>query len=423
MRPPGRPASRRQRLAVVSTGVLASLLLVGACGAAPSSQVRYVPALSWYVGPDRLDAAVLAETCTEQSGREYTIEVEQLPTDVTERHDELVRRMLAKDDSIDILSLDSAFTTELAGAGFLAPVPDDQVAAFSEGIAPTALTAATYDGRLAAVPWFLDPQVLWYRGNTAERAGLDTTKPISWDDLIAGAQRLGVTIQVEDRDGSGLAEWVSALTAGAGGALVSGTGRSAKAGLDTDAGREAASIVELYHDSGVGPGPSSDALEAFARSDGGFLIASTSAVADPALSTIQADLAAAPYPVVGNASVAPLAGVALAVPASAPDQAASFAAIACLTSPPVLQQLMAGPQHSASRIGTYDDATVKKAFRTLAVGRAAVTTGATVPATPYWSLVVDAIDETWLPVDEVSQDGTPEASQAEVQAVLEGRLR
>ncbi|MET0928211.1 MAG: extracellular solute-binding protein [Aeromicrobium sp.] len=401
----------------------ALLCSVAACGAAPNSQVRYVPTISWYVGPDRLDAAVLAETCTEQSDREYTIEVEQLPTDVTQRHDVLVRRMLAKDDSLDLLSLDSSFTTEFAGAGFLAPVPDVQVAAFSEGIAPPALAAATHGGRLVAVPWFLDPQVLWYRGNTAERAGLDPTKPISWDDLIAGAQRLGVTIQVEDRDGSGLTEWVSALVAGSDGALVSGTGRSATAGLDSDAGRAAASIVEFHQQSDVGPGPSPDALAAFARSDGGFLLASTSAVSDPALSTIQDDMAAAPYPVVGNASVAPLAGVALAVPASAPDQEASFEAIACLTSPPVLQQLMTGPQHSASRVTMYDDETVKSAFRALSVGRDAVLTGATVPATPFWSSILDAIDETWLPVDAVSQGGTPEASQAEVEAVLEGRLR
>lgn len=406
---------------MIATGVATSLLLA-ACGAGPDA-VRDVPTISWFVGPDRLDASVLAETCTAQSDRQYTIEVEQLPTDVLARHDLLVRRLLAQDESIDLLSLDSAFTAEFAAAGFLAPPPDDQVAGFSEGIAPPALAAATHDGRLVAVPWFLDPQVLWYRGNTAERAGLDPAKPISWDDLVAGAQRLGVTVQVEDRDGSGISEWVNALVAGAGGTLVSGTGRAADVGLDSDAGREAAAIVELHQQAGVGPGPSPDALAAFARPDGGFLVASTSAISDPALSTIQADVAAAPYPVVGNASVAPLAGVNLAVPASAPDQDQSFAAITCLTSPPVLQQLMAGPQHSASRVTMYDDETVTSAFRTTAIGRDAVMTGVTVPSTPFWALAVDAIDETWLPLADVSQGATPKASQSEVEAALQGRIR
>ncbi|MCW2841027.1 MAG: hypothetical protein JWR55_2510 [Aeromicrobium sp.] len=419
VRAPGRAASRRQRLAMVTTGVLTTLL--AACGSGPDASPD-VPVVSWYVGPDRLDAAVLADACTQQAAGQYAIEVEQMPTDVLARHDLLVRRLLAKDDSMGLLSLDSAFTTAFGAAGFLTPVPDDQVAALGEGVAPAALAAATYGGRLVAAPWFLDPQVLWYRGNVAERAGLDATGPISWDDLIAGAQRVGVTIQIEDRDGSGMAEWVNALVAGAGGSLVSGTGRDAEAGLDSDAGRTAGSIVEYYDESGVGPGPSADALAAFARSDGGFLLASTSAVSDPALAAIQADMVAAPYPLVGNTSVAPLAGVALAVPASAPHREESFAALTCLTSAPVLQQLMTGAQHGASRVATYDDPAVAGAFRA-AVGRDAVLTGVTVPATPFWAGVVDAIDETWLPVADVTQSATSEESQAEVEAVLRGRLR
>lgn len=396
--------------------------VLAACGS-DAADDGAVPTLSWYVGPDRLDAALLAETCTDQADGQYRVEVEELPKDVTARHALLVRRLLANDTSIDLLSLDTAFTAEFAAARFLAPVPDDQVAAFSEGIAPVALAAATHDERLVAVPWFLDPQVLWYRGNTAERAGLDPSKPISWDDLITAAQRLGVTVQIEDRDGSGLVEWVNALVAGGGGTLVGGEGRAAKVGLTSDAGRNAASVVELYDEAGVGPGPSPDALTGFAGTDGGFLIASTSAIADPVLSTVQSDMVAAAYPVIGNTSVAPLAGAALAVPAHAPDRDASFAAIGCLTSPPVLQQIMSGPQHSASRLSTYDDPGVKAAFRGGTVARDALASGATVPATPLWSVVADALVETWSPVGDVTQSSTPDDSQAEVEAAVQGRIR
>lgn len=397
------------------------LCVLAACGS--SGEDSAAPTLSWYVGPDHLDTTLLAQTCTDQADGQYTIEVEQLPTDVSARHALLVRRLLAADTSMDLLSLDTAFTSEFAGAGFLARIPAAQAAAFSEGIAPPALAAASHGGRLAVVPWFLDPQVLWYRGNTAERAGLDPTKPISWDDLVTGAQRLGVTIQIEDRDGSGLAEWVNALVAGGGGALLTGEGRSAKAGLTTDAGRAAASVVEFYDEAGVGPGPSPDALRAFAGPDGGFLIASTSAIADPTLGPVQSDMVAAAYPVIGNASVAPLAGVALAVPADAPNAELSFAAIGCLTSPPVLQQLMSGPQHSASRVTTYDDPGVKAAFRGGEVARAAVPTGVTVPATSLWSVVTDALVETWSPIADVTQGTTPRTSQPEVEAAIEGRIR
>lgn len=398
------------------------LCAVAACGSGVPA-AGDLPVVTWYVGPDRFDAEALADTCTEQAGTDYRVEVERLPSDVTERHALLVRRLLAEDSSMDLLSLDTAFTTEFAGAGFLAPVPADRAAAWSEGIGPAALAAATHDGHLVVAPWFLDPQVLWFRGNIAERAGLDTSQPISWDDLVAGAQRLGVTIEIEDRDGSGLSEWVTALVAGAGGSIVSGEGRSAKVGLDSDAGRAASSVVEFYDEAGVGPGPSSDALTRFAGPTGGFLLASTSAIADPALASVQVDMRAAAYPAVGNAGVAPLAGVGLAVPAGARDAEQAFDVIDCLTSPASLQQLITGPQHSVSRLAAFDDPAVAPEFRSIDVARAALETGVTVPATPFWLTVVDALDETWLPVAGVNQDTTPDVSQVEVEAAIRGGLR
>ncbi|KQX72354.1 extracellular solute-binding protein [Aeromicrobium sp. Root472D3] len=420
---PGRRASRRQRRTATSVAAAAvACALLAACGSG-SSPARYLPVVSWYVGPDRLDAETLAGTCNDAAQGRYRIEVEQLPADVGARRSELVQRLLADDESMDLLSLDTASTAELAAAGVLAPVPAAQAATLSEGVTPAALAAATWDGRLVAAPWFLDPQVLWFRGTTAERAGLDTTQPITWDDLVAGAQRLGVSVEIEDRDGSGLAEWVNALVAGSGGSLLGGAGRATEVGLDTAAGRAAASVVELYDDAGVGPGPSRDALTRFAGAGGGFLLASTSAISDPALAGVQTDLRAAAYPVDGTAAVAPLAGVGLAVPASARDRAEAFEAIACLTSATSLQALATGPQHTPSRVGVLDDPAVAPAFRSLDAAKASASTGVTVPVTPLWANVVDALDETWRPVAGVTQDGTPRTSQAEVEAVVEGTVR
>jgi multiple sugar transport system substrate-binding protein len=401
-----------------------SCALLAACGAA-NDNVRDLPVVTWQVGPDRLNAQSLAETCTEQSAGTYSIEVEQLPADVTARHAVLVRRLIAHDESIDLVSLDSAFTAELAEAGLLAPVPAAQAATLSEGVTPAALAAASHDGKLVVAPWFLDPQVLWLRGNVAERAGLDTSKPISWDDLVAGAQRLGTTIEIEDRDGSGLGEWVTALVAGGGGSLVNGAGRTGTAGLDSAAGREAASIVELYQGAGVGPGPSADALTRFAGGGGGFLLASTSAISDPALSAVESDLRVAAYPAVGTTSVAPLAGVGLAVPAHTAtlDKRAAFKAIECLTSPASMQALATGPQHTPSRLGVLDDPAVGGGLRSLDVARAAATTGVTAPITPAWMNILDALDESWRPLSDVTQDATPRTSQAEVEAALQGTIR
>jgi multiple sugar transport system substrate-binding protein len=356
------------------------------------------------------------------SGGDYRIRVRRLPTDVDERHAMLVRRLAAEDTSIDVLSLDSAFTAEFSAARFLAPVPEDLALVYSKDVAPAALGAATYDDQLAVAPWWFDPQLLWYRGNVAERAGLDTTKPISWDDLIAGADRLGVTIQIDDRDHTGLAEWVNALVAGGGGTLVDGPTRDANAGLDSSAGRAAASIVEFYRESRVGPGPSADALAEFSGPDGGFLLAPSSVISDPAVAAVAPDMGWTAYPAVGNTSVAPLSGVGLAVPLYAPHSDLSYRAISCLIAPDTMRAIMVSAGHSASRLTTYDDPAVAAAYPMAAVTRPAIQTGSAVPVTPYWHVVQDAIDETWTPLGDVNAD-TPEDSQAAARAALDGTLR
>ncbi|RYJ05196.1 MAG: extracellular solute-binding protein, partial [Actinomycetales bacterium] len=169
--------------------VMAALVLVllAACGG-PAQRDQGIT-LRWYVGPDRVDADSLAETCTAASEGEYTVKVVRLPADVDDRHSLVVRRLAAEDDGIDILSVDSSFTAELAAGQYLAPVPEDLKASFAQDVFPAALGAASVDGSLVVAPWWYDPYLLWYRGNTAERAGLDTTKPIVWDDLLAGAER------------------------------------------------------------------------------------------------------------------------------------------------------------------------------------------------------------------------------------------
>ncbi|MCW2799800.1 MAG: hypothetical protein JWQ70_1272 [Aeromicrobium sp.] len=410
--------SVRGRRFAAAVALALGLATLAACGSS-EPKAGAGPTLNWYVGPDRVDAAALAKSCTTAA---YTITVKRLPTDINDRHSALVRRLAAKDTSIDVLSLDSEFTAEFAAAQFLAPVPDDLAPIYSKGIAPTALAAATYHGALVAVPWWFDPQLLWFRGNTAERAGLDTTKASSWDDVIAGAHRLGVTVQIEDLDGTGLADWVNALVTSGGGSIVDGTGRHAKVGLDSSAGKAAAGIAEFYRGSHVGPGPSKDALAGFAGIKGGFLLAPASVISDPALAAVAADMGWAPYPAVGTSSVAPLSGVELAVPLYAPHSVLSYRAISCLTSATAMRAVMTSSGHSASRLTTYDDPAVRTAYPMAAVTKAAVASGQSVPVTPYWYLIRAGIDDSWNPLKRVTAGDTPGRSEKIVRAQLAGEL-
>ena len=375
--------------------------------------------MRWVV-PDRVDARTLAQACSTDS---YTIELKQLPSGIDQRRAEIVRHLSAGNGSIDILSLDTSLTAEMAAAGYLARMPAAVEKAIGVGMLPKATEAATVGGRLVVAPWWLDPQMLWFRGSAAERAGLDTTKPISWDDLLGGAERLGTTLQIDDPDGVGLADWVRALVAGAGGTLMQGEGRTPKVGLATEAGKVAAGIVQFYASANIGPGPSPDARADFAGAHGGFLLASSAILTDPVLSSIVGDVQAVPYPLVEDKSVAPLSGVSLAVPADAADPAASYDAVTCLTSADSQQKIMIGSGHGATKASVYELEEIKNAISSSVVALEAVNSGVNVPATPYWQRVRAALRDTWLPISGVSPSTTPAESQRAVLDLVGGGLR
>jgi len=405
------------RSGVVGAVLVLILLPLTAC-AGPDSSSRV---LRWWVVPDRVEARSIAETCS--SSGDYRIELEQLPAGIDRRRTEIVRQLAAGNDSIDILSLDTSLTAEVAAAGYLAEIPSDIEAELSEGVLPKALEAASHGGKLVAAPWWLDPQLLWYRGTAAERAGLDTTKPISWDDLLDGAERLGSTVQIDDPDGSGLADWVRTLVAGSGGTMLEGEGREPKVGLATDAGKAAATVVQFYAGAGIGPGPSPGARAEFAGARGAFLLASSAIVTDPVLASVVSDMKAVPYPVVAGESVAPLSGVSLAVPEDASDPDLAYEAVSCLTSAESQQTMMIGSGHGATRSAVYEADEVKSAITSSKVMLEAVSSGINVPSTPYWQRVREALRDTWLPITGVDPSTTPEDSQRAVIDLVGGGLR
>ncbi len=405
-----------RRVVVGAVVVLLSVMLAG-CGGTKATSPRV---LHWWVAPDRVDTRSLAQTCSTDT---YTIVLNQLPSGLDRRRAEIVRHLSAGNGTIDILSLDTSLTAEMDAAGYLARMPAAVEQALSVGTLPKAAEAATVGDRLVVAPWWLDPQLLWFRGSAAERAGLDTTKPISWDDLLGGAERLGTTLQIDDPDGTGLADWVRTLVAAAGGTIMSGEGRTPKIGLATEAGKVAAGVVQFYASANVGPGPSPDARADFAGARGGFLLASSAILTDPVLSSIVGDIHAVPYPQVENKSVAPLSGVSLAVPEDAAEPSLSYEAVSCLTSKDSQQKMMIGSGHGATKTSVYESEEIKGAIASSKVALDAVNSGVNVPATPYWQRVRAALRDTWLPITGVSPSTTPAESQQAVLDLVGGGLR
>ena len=94
--------------------------------------------LTWYINPDpnppdgfegAFGQAGIAERC---STDQYTVKTELLPQSATEQRIQLLRRLVAKDSSISLMSLDPVFTAEFAEAGFLEPLPDDVASSLTQ---------------------------------------------------------------------------------------------------------------------------------------------------------------------------------------------------------------------------------------------------------------------------------------------------
>ena len=401
------------RKAIATALALTFATALAGCGSAPTKT------LTWWTLPDRVGATALARDCTD-AGSGYDIEVRPLPTSLAERRADLIRRLSAHDHSIDILSLDSALTAEFADAGFLAPLPPSLQS--TAGLIPRAVEAASYKGAMVAVPWWIDPQVLWFRGAAAERAGIDTTKSVSWNKLLTGANRIRASVQFADADGTGMSDWVRGLVAEGRGTILEGTGRSATVGLGGNAGRVAAGIVHYYAGSAVGTGPSDHAFAEFAGTRGAFLLARASARTEPALASVSGDMKAMPYPAIGGLSVAPLTSASLAVPAASDRRSDAFKAVACLTSMQSEIKAMRNSGLGSARSFVYGSSAVKENVPQADAFLTAANSGANVPSSPHWFRAEQALSSTWLPLSSVSTRSTPKDSAAAVRAAVKGGL-
>lgn len=424
-----------RRVIAISAAVAASATLVAGCGGGSGP-----PELVWYINPDpnppdgfsgAFGQAGIAERC---STDEYTVRTELLPQSATEQRIQLLRRLVAKDSSISLMSLDPVFTAELADAGFLEPLPDDMARDLSGATLRGALAGATWDDRLVVAPLWANTQVLWYRTSLAEKAGLDMSRPVTWDQVIRAASDNGATVGVQANRYEGYVVWINALIEGAGGAIVTDTqaGPDAQVDIGSEAGVTAAEVVRALASSPAAEADLSVSNEGtvlgpFASDRGGFMVnwtfAYNSFAGDQA---VQDDLGWARYPrtVAGEESRPPIGGINVGVSPYGENVDLSMKALECITS---LQNQVTYAIETANmpaRQAAYDDPELREKFPAdlLDLWQASIDTGGPRPASPYWSTIVNATLSRWHPADSVNPDSTPQESADFIERALEGKV-
>src|SRR4051794_6352289 len=271
--PPRRGAPRRRRYrALALTAILAAVSsLLAACGGDSGKTT-----LVWYTNPDAGGQAKVAANC---STDDYTITTQVLPQDANQQRIQLARRLAAHDSGIDIMSIDPPYTAEFANADYLAPLPQELQDKLKEQSFDGATAAATWNDQLVVAPFWSNVQVLWYRKSFVDKAGLDMSQPVTWDQIIDAAADNGGTVAVEANKYEGYVVWINALVSGAGGTLITNAakGVDADVSVDSQAGEDAAKVIADLANSNAAPADLSIAQEGqagatFGTPQGAFMV-------------------------------------------------------------------------------------------------------------------------------------------------------
>lgn len=426
----------------VITGIVGATLaasVLAACGGGGGKAT-----LNWYINPDGQDTLnQLAKDC---STDDYTIKIQLLPSSATDQRTQLARRLAAKDSSTDLMSLDPVFVPEFANAKWLAPfegeagstVLDDDVL---EGAAQT----VQWEDQVVAAPQWANTQVVWFRKSLAEKAGLDMTKPVTWDQVIEAAADNDGTVGVQANKYEAYVVWINALIQGAGGNILDPAtvekGRDAKVTINSDAGKDAAAVIKKLADSAAAQPDFATSNEGTslgsmfpAKGAGEFMTNWTfvyknyeGLIGKPGGPKDKAeldDLGFARYPetVAGEESKPPIGGIDIGVGAFSKHPEFAQAAAICVTNDKAQTALAVNEGLMPSRQSVYDSGELKKAYPAdlLTLWRESVDTGGPRPKSAYYSQISSAVQSRWHSPNAVGPS-TPAKSAAFLKDILSGK--
>jgi multiple sugar transport system substrate-binding protein len=333
------------------------------------------------------------------------------------------------------MSIDPPFTAEFANAGFLAPLPQSLQDKLTQQSFQGATDAATWDGKLVVAPFWSNTQVLWYRKSFVQKAGIDMSKPVTWDQIIDAAAQNGGKVAVQANKYEGYVVWINALISGAGGEIATDTNKGVdmKLQIDSPAGEKAAAVIRKLAHSPAAPADLSVAQEGqagstFGGSQGAFMvnwtyIYNSYEATDPGFNK---DIGYTRYPqtVQGEPSRPPYGGIGLGVSAYSDHVDEAMKALECITSPEnqeVNAELTGNMPASKAGYEANGNA-LQKTYPAdlLQLFQQSLDAAAPRTVTPYWSDVSGGIQSTWHPPSSVNAS-TPATSQSFIDNVLHGR--
>jgi multiple sugar transport system substrate-binding protein len=115
-----------------------------------------------------------------------TVRDETLPSSTDEQHQFYVINLEGGSRDFDVLSMDVIWVPEFARAGWLTDLSGMLPESERDEFFPGPMKAATFEGSVYAIPWYIDAGVLYYRKDLLDKYGF--RPPTTWDELVRIAQ-------------------------------------------------------------------------------------------------------------------------------------------------------------------------------------------------------------------------------------------
>jgi multiple sugar transport system substrate-binding protein len=176
-----------RRQVLVSTGVAAGAAMLGMPRARAQSRTEITFASAKFFGKETISDVVDAYNQSRSKVRVTYVELPP-PSASTEVHQALVQQLARKSGTPDVFTQDVVWIAEFAGAGWALPLGEYFSAEVQKQFFPGTIAACTYDGKLTALPWFVDSGMLYYRKDLLE--GVGGKAPDTWEDLTAAAAEI-----------------------------------------------------------------------------------------------------------------------------------------------------------------------------------------------------------------------------------------
>jgi multiple sugar transport system substrate-binding protein len=414
-----------------------ALLALTATGCGGSSSSTGPPTLNWYVFNEPSGSfQSAADKCSKASNGRYKIKLQALPTDADQQRELIVRRLAAKDSSVDIVGMDVIWTAEFGEAGWIKPWSTADAQKVTQGDLPGPVATGKYKGKLYAAPFTSNTQILFYRKDRVQ------TPPKTWDEMIAQAEKIGPAqgkIQVQGARYEGLVVWFNSLVASAGGTILTPAGTPS---LGPPAVKAAGVIQKIaaspVADPALENAKEDDGRLGFERGDSAFEVNYTFAWASANDAVTKAPDAAtkkkaeqfrssigfARWPSVdaNTPSHVTLGGINLGVGSYGKHVPLAFEAATCLRQPANQIPISLKGGLLPTTASLYNNAELKKAFPFTDILKAEIADGVARPVTPFYSDISQAIQRSLHPERDINPPSTINDMKSKLEKASKGEL-